>query len=237
MPLRALLDNKDYWWHQLSEGDRSKPFICPLCKQPFVVVLPKEDIIRHFRHKSGREHWEPETPEHLNAKKSVYDLAIRFGFKAELEVSMGPYIADVVLVGANIKIAVECQCTDIPLRKVEEKTNFLFERGFCPLWIFGGEYWQHAQEKQLRSKRFSEYEIQRIKRVEAFVLKHFGRLIYFDGNEFWFGFFQYRYASKVLGWYKLRPATFSEVIYNVQRWIEKSQKWIEKYVEEMKSDL
>jgi hypothetical protein len=62
MPLRALLDGKDFYSEDLTDANRKNIFICPTCKMQFIIVLPLKNRIKHFRHqKGGATHYEPET--------------------------------------------------------------------------------------------------------------------------------------------------------------------------------
>jgi hypothetical protein len=216
MPLRALLDGRDYWWYQLGEGDRGKPFKCPICGKPFVVVLPVEGRIKHFRHKSGRDHWEPETAEHLEVKLAVHRWALLYGYAVKVEPFFSPFFADVSFGG----YVVECQCSGVSVRRVREKDEFYLGLGLKPFWVLGGEFWRNVHSFRWWSKRFDGYRVQRVRSVEVYLLERYGRLVYYGDGGFWFGGFRFRSRSRVLGWYNVRRCCFGEVLW----WLRKVYK-------------
>ena len=231
LPLRALLGENSFWARDLAEFDRGKPFKCPICKEEFIVVLPRKNIIKHFRHRSGKEHWEPETFEHLQAKMTVYEQAMSLGWEANLEEILGPYITDVVLRRGNFSIAVECQCSSVSIDAFQSKDSFYRTRGIIPLWIFGGNYWQHTKHfltwiKAIREPSggywddkpiyettgYKTYKIQKIKKIEQLFLSENRSLWFFGNSQFYIGDFNYRWNSEVLGWYVLHKIPFQEIL-------------------------
>ena len=140
MPLKALLDDEPFYAWDLSEADRERSFICPLCGDDFVIVLPSLDIVKHFRHKTEREHGtEPETKTHLDMKHTIKNMADALDYDCELEARISTddlyHIADVLI---KPKIVVECQCSKISLKEYEERTEYYHTEGYQIIWILGG---------------------------------------------------------------------------------------------------
>jgi len=139
MPQRAILNGESFYAWNLKEPDRKSEFTCPTCGEPFVIVLPSLDIVKHFRHKSGASHdWKPETQAHLNMKRDLMDLALSYGYPCELEVKIpheGVYrIADILI---QEKIVVECQCSRISIKEYEERTRFYQDNNYQIIWLLG----------------------------------------------------------------------------------------------------
>ena len=76
MPFKALLNGKPFYSEELTEENRRQDYACPFCPIGFIPVIPKLDIIKHFRHKpGGKAHGEPDGPEHRAMKKAVKEGA------------------------------------------------------------------------------------------------------------------------------------------------------------------
>ena len=57
MPFKAQLDDSFFYSENLTEENRKAMYRCPICDLKFLPVIPKSDIIKHFRHdKGGKAH-------------------------------------------------------------------------------------------------------------------------------------------------------------------------------------
>lgn len=127
-------DVKKQW---IEEG---QTFHCPHCLSEFILVAGSETI-RHFRHKvECPYHYEPETQEHLQMKKWVYENIPKHNnikFK-QYEYKIEKNIADVYFeLNTGIKIVIECQCTPISPKEMEERTNKYSKNNVYVLWLLG----------------------------------------------------------------------------------------------------
>ena len=139
MPLRAILNGESFYAWDLTEADRKRGFLCPVCETDFIIILPTSNIIKHFRHKSRASHdWKPESQAHLAMKRDLKKLADSYGYSCELEVKVsqgGDYrIADVLI---KEKIVIECQCSRISIKEYEERTRFYQDNGYQLIWLLG----------------------------------------------------------------------------------------------------
>lgn len=221
MPLKALLDNQPFYGWSLDESYRKSDFSCPFCEVKMIPVLPSHDIIRHFRHKEDSCQHEPETKEHINGKKYLYDLLKARGYKTELEVKLGWHICDVLVKHNNVPVAIEYQCSPITSDEITNRGQ-AFNSAGCELgvWVLGGHYYKHATAFQTIGKKDKradpiwdfinqsyeyetyDYEIQRILKIEERLLHQ--PLIYLHDRQFYLPNWSYRYKAETLGWYNLR---------------------------------
>jgi competence CoiA-like predicted nuclease len=244
MPLVALLDGQRVLADTLAPADRGRGFICPACRVPFYVVLPKRKI-RHFRHATKEEHWEPESEDHLEMKQGIYSLSLKLGFNAALEQIIkgegGKAIADVFIETEGHRIAIECQCSPVPYDDFERRDAFYRLEGIIPIWILGGAFFRHTQASmtkmrfeydELRDEYYPiEYTIQKIGYLERELLDQW-RLFFFNyglgGPEFYEGYFKYRWRGGVkhhkedpaycesLGWFRNRETNLKAIIEEVR---------------------
>lgn len=142
--MKALVDGEAYYAQSLTEGERKRDFLCPVCKESFIAVIPVSGIIKHFRHRSGQTHGgEPETETHVLMKQWVKDEAEKLGLECELEVHVvidsKLHIADALIQGPEGKIVVECQCSSISVKDYRERTEFYQDNDYQIIWILGGK--------------------------------------------------------------------------------------------------
>jgi len=224
MPLRAALENQDFYAEDLEEQDRGKNFTCPFCSDVFIPVIKTTYRIKHFRHKNGHEHWEPETREHLEMKMMVAKGAKLLGRPVQIEVPIGNFIADLVVGG----YAVECQCSPVSFDYFKEKSCFYRSKNLIPLWIFGGKWFENTRKEVLHERKHAylgtkgyfkfygekSYYIQRINLIERYCLtiRYAHSLYYYGFNRFWYGDFHFRKCSKVYGWYRLNKISLEEIL-------------------------
>jgi competence CoiA-like predicted nuclease len=141
MPLRALLENKDFFADNLNEENRKRIFQCPNCSSKLIAVLPKHKI-KHFRHKKGVAHYEPETEEHFTGKHELLKIAEVLGYSAVTEYRIGDHITD-VFVRTPQPIAIEYQCSKTTAEEIMNRSLTYKKHGVEPLWIFGTNLMEH----------------------------------------------------------------------------------------------
>ena len=167
------------------------------------VVLPQENIIKHFRHVNEDAHGEPETQEHIEMKSFIYNLLLC----TVMEKKVGNRIADVV---EGDQLVVECQCSPISQREMKEREEDYNEYGYHVLWVFGGKYYQNTTKKELWYRGGKTYYIQKITAPERYLLDNKSQLlVYYHNKHFYLGDFKFRKVGwynecKTLGWYQLR---------------------------------
>jgi len=214
MPLVALKNEIKKYAYQLEESDRhSQDYYCPICKDPFSVVLPIKDFSRipHFRHKNETYHGEPETQDHVDMKNYFYMAAKELGLDAELEVRIitdFTHIADVIIKYENDSlntkgIAIECQCSPISVDELIERNQTYLFNGYTPVWVFGSNYYDTASDEK--------YHL--IKKVEKEVYNHHNAIFYFNRYNIEFAYFIYKTNWK--GNYVLNHLDFETFIKNV----------------------
>ena len=113
--------------------ENKENFICPHCKTK-VIFVNAIFKIKHFRHKTKFNcEYEPETEVHIMMKKRMIDF-LCLNPKECLEVNLGFAIPDIYI--KNKKIAIECQASQISVRKFMERTLNYNKNGIGVLWIW-----------------------------------------------------------------------------------------------------
>jgi len=165
MPLKASLDNKFFYSENLESNHRKLIFKCPICEVDLIPVIPKKDIIKHFRHKTGHAHGEPDGPEHRAMKVAVKTNADKLGLFSDYEVRIvgeKTRITDVKIIPGFVSktmmgyggIAVECQCASMSIDEYAQRNIDYNLKGYKPLWILGERYftWYGNNPKKLVKK-------------------------------------------------------------------------------------
>lgn len=168
MPLRALLDGKDFYYSELTEVHRKSNFICPHCESRVIPVLPKlEGRIKHFRHRDKEcpYAYERETQEHLYGKKTLMEISSKLGLKAKLEVKIGEHITDVLLEGEQ-PLAIEFQCSPCNSTEILERAETYKKQGIATFWILGKNFFKDLQKK---TRKKIEQEIEKLHSTVYFV--------------------------------------------------------------------
>ncbi|WP_225744366.1 competence protein CoiA [Marinilactibacillus sp. Marseille-P9653] len=137
------------------EGARNlKKLYCPTCKQS--VFLKKGALkVPHFSHykKEACESFsEGETMEHLNGKLQLYTILKNYKLNVELEAYL-PNLKqrpDILLNIEQRKIAIEFQCSQLPIQKMLERTRNYLKHGYQPYWILGDRFFKNTQMTQLK---------------------------------------------------------------------------------------
>ena len=135
MPLRAYIDNEeiisiyqsDEQWKELKRRLKSKESLLtlPCCRQEGFLRKSRNGL-KHFVHLNTQKdcNWQPESPEHLKAKIEIIQACKLNGWNATPEYSEKNWIADVLAVQNEKRIAFEVQWS----QQTYEATKFRQER-------------------------------------------------------------------------------------------------------------
>lgn len=170
MPLRALIDGKDFFADELTEEHRKNKFVCPYskCSSQLIPVIPHQDIIKHFRHKNGCAHGEAESEEHEAGKYRLKRIAESLGFEATTEYEIGDHITD-VYVKSHFPLAIEFQCSKLSTEEIIDRNNTYNQHGVLPLWILGSNFWINRMSTKIEE-----------------TIAAFQPLIYLDGDFYYY---------------------------------------------------
>lgn len=131
MPLRAFIDNEEVIsiektneeWIELKNKVKSKKSILtlPCCGQEGFLRTSSNGL-NHFVHQKSDKNcnWKPESPEHLKAKIEIIEACKLNGWKAIPEYSEANWIADVLAIKNDKRIAFEIQWS----KQTYETTKF-----------------------------------------------------------------------------------------------------------------
>ncbi len=119
------------------------PFFCPACQS--LVRLKKGKVNQpHFAHTSREQcHFftENESGEHLNLKGQLYRWARLSQVEdVQLEHCL-PQLGQIADVMLGSKIALEVQCSSLPLERLKERTDSYHRGGFEVVWLLGQKLW------------------------------------------------------------------------------------------------
>lgn len=135
MPLRAYIDNEevisfdqtDEQWNELKKRLKSNESVLtlPCCRQKGFLRKSRNGL-KHFVHLKSDKYcdWKPESPEHLKAKIEIIEACKMNGWKAIPEFSETNWIADVLAIQNDKRIAFEVQWS----KQTYEITKFRQER-------------------------------------------------------------------------------------------------------------
>jgi len=162
MPLKATCNDKFFYSENLEEHHRDIDFKCPICDVKLIPVIPKKNIIKHFRHETGQSHGESDGPEHRSMKTAIKTGADSIGFISDYEVRIigdNTRITDVQIIPGYVfsemmghkMIAVECQCASMSIDEYEERNKDYENKDHKPLWVLGEKYfrWFNNNPKKL----------------------------------------------------------------------------------------
>lgn len=127
--------------HSLSKNER---YHCPSCKTP--VHLKLGAVMRphfaHFQNEACEGFSEGETDEHVNGKLQLKEWIERLGYKVELEAYLSELKQrpDLLVHVENRRIALEFQCSFIPIKKTIERTNGYLKAGYEVIWVLGDQF-------------------------------------------------------------------------------------------------
>ena len=122
---------------ELTQIRSEQAFVCPMCHQS--VILKAGPIkIPHFAHRKKNSCWyeaEAETEEHLRLKQLFAEKCLRekLSFQVEAYLPALKQRPD-LLIG---KIAIEIQCSPLPIKRLVERTETYQAHGYQVVWILG----------------------------------------------------------------------------------------------------
>ena len=122
---------------ELTQIRSEQAFVCPMCHQS--VILKAGPIkIPHFAHRKKNSCWyeaEAETEEHLRLKQLFAEKCLRekLSFQVEAYLPTLKQRPD-LLIG---KIAIEIQCSPLPIKRLVERTETYQTHGYQVVWILG----------------------------------------------------------------------------------------------------
>lgn len=131
---------KDYRRKELEFLQRNDQFFCPQCKSE-LRLKAGQIVIPHFAHINNKDcltsFSEGETADHLSGKLQLYNFFKDKGCLVELEapiqsISQRP---DLLIKLPGKKIAVEFQCSTIPIDVLVQRTGGYENINIEPLWI------------------------------------------------------------------------------------------------------
>lgn len=115
---------------------------CPVCQGRVILKIGKQKIA-HFAHKSRKVctgFSEGETEEHLNLKQVVFDWLQRYSPHSAIRLEAYlPKIHQRPDVLYEI-LAIEIQCSTLPYRRFEKRTNTYQKNGYVVWWIMGRNF-------------------------------------------------------------------------------------------------
>jgi hypothetical protein len=212
MPLCGLEDSKRIWADRLVDVDRNRKFICPICKDDFILVIP-DHRITHFRHRNKEDHWEPETPEHLEMKLYVQKMCGFFNIPCELEAPIEfseevELIPDALLKWQKAKIALECQCSIVSLEDWIRKTREYLLRDYVPIWILAGQYFERWMNGN--SLVFDRRGV-----IESAIEATQGTTLSYPGNcKLQFSRWKQARRRSTMGWFNWKGTTLTDALRN-----------------------
>ncbi|SEK28552.1 competence protein CoiA [Carnobacterium iners] len=159
-------------------------YYCPNCKD--YVFLKKGSLkVAHFSHFSQTNcssFSEGETREHLQGKQLLYEWFTKQGLICQLEaylpnLNQRPDI--LVWISQTKAIAIEFQCSSLPLKRMIERTVGYKSKGYDVLWIVGSQF--KLDDKITAFQRLFIYGNAQIK-SSLFFLDVIKRTVYFYSN-------------------------------------------------------
>lgn len=126
-------------------------FFCPICHER-VIVKAGTEVIPHFAHQTDGEcanSSQGESSYHmtgkLRLKKWLQSQHIHVELESYLkEINQRP---DLLLKINETKIAIEFQCTRIPIKDIQTRTLHYKEIGIVPIWILGKNLFEKTANK------------------------------------------------------------------------------------------
>ncbi|HEM3725580.1 TPA: competence protein CoiA [Streptococcus suis] len=120
---------------------RDEDFYCPQCSSP--VRYRSGKILRpHFAHVSRKDcpfFTENESVQHLSLKSELYSWLVEKE-PVELEKYL-PEINQLADLLVNKRLALEVQCSRLPISRLQERTQAYHEAGYQVLWLLGKDLW------------------------------------------------------------------------------------------------
>jgi competence CoiA-like predicted nuclease len=185
LPIKSLLNGSPFYADNLEEDNRHQGYMCPICDGEFIPVIPKKNITKHFRHKIGSAHGEPDGPEHRGMKTAVKTGADVLGYSTDYEVKIFGEENRITDVQINVDFtsrrymeckgfAVECQCASMAVDEYLERNKNYIDSGYKPIWVLGEHY----------------FDLVRVRKLVTQILEDFGFCYFYIDNQF------YKYDGK-----------------------------------------
>ncbi|MGG4167215.1 competence protein CoiA family protein [Rossellomorea vietnamensis] len=113
-------------------------FVCPRCSSRLTMKIGSRNI-PHFAHMSHAdcELVRGETPQHLLSKQLLYDRLSSLYENVSLEhyIKELKQVADIYVKTDTADIAIEIQCSTIPISEIVGRTYGYHRQGITPFWI------------------------------------------------------------------------------------------------------
>ncbi|HFI0106771.1 TPA: competence protein CoiA [Streptococcus suis] len=134
---------------------RGEDFYCPQCSSP--VRYRSGKILRpHFAHVSRKEcpfFTENESAQHLSLKSEIYSwLVVKEQVELEKYLPQIGQIADLLV---NDHLAVEVQCSSLPISRLQVRTKAYRESGYQVVWLLGKDLWPKERLTNLHKQFLS----------------------------------------------------------------------------------
>ncbi|HEM5268827.1 TPA: competence protein CoiA [Streptococcus suis] len=130
-------------------------YSCPGCGGP--VRYKSGKVLRsHFAHVTLRDchyFYENESAQHLSLKSSLYKW-LQGQEEVELEAYL-PAIKQVADLLVNQQLALEVQCSSLPISRLQLRTQAYHEAGFQVLWLLGKGLWIKERLSKLHKQFLS----------------------------------------------------------------------------------
>lgn len=141
----TALDDKNQLISLVTQPTSSKtPFRCPACQSP--VHLRQGTIRRpHFAHVQLAHcqfQAENESEEHLTLKAKLYTSLVRT--EAVCIEKYLPELQQIADLLVNDGLALEIQCSPLPVERLKERTKAYQEQGYQVRWLLGRKLWLKA---------------------------------------------------------------------------------------------
>lgn len=140
--------------HAAQEVTKEHLLFCPVCKGRVILKNGKQKSA-HFAHKIRKicvGFSEGETKEHLSLKQVVFDWLQRYSPNSVIHLE--GYLPktrqrpDVLYE----KLAIEIQCSILPYRIFEERTNTYQKNGYVVWWIIGKKFLRNKKLTMIEKK-------------------------------------------------------------------------------------
>lgn len=119
------------------------PFTCPACRS--AVRFKKGRVLRpHFAHihrESCQFFAENESAEHLNLKGHLYNWARQSSVRSVKLEHFLPEIGQVADLWLEGRLALEVQCSPLPIERLRERTFAYHDSGYEVVWLLGKKLW------------------------------------------------------------------------------------------------
>ncbi len=132
----------------LQELRQTRDFFCPVCGDRLLMKLGDKKCFHfsHFRNSICSNMSEPETPDHIQGKKDLYNWLARQGYAPQVEwvLSSISQRADLGLDRFPRPIAFEFQCSTLPQERLIQRDRGYLSQSIDPIWI-----WHDSRLKRL----------------------------------------------------------------------------------------